>query len=78
MRQAIEKKTKNGCQLNDVGNIDLIFHMCILGAQVHVCTRYEVPVIKSLIQEDCPQTPDNDNGNIRRVIHDYIEINFSS
>ena len=36
---------ENGCHLNNIGHIDLIFHVHVLGTYVHACAKYEVSMI---------------------------------
>ena len=43
--------------------IDLIIHVHILGAYVHVCARYEVSLIKPVAREHYLQTMTQDNKN---------------
>ena len=37
---------QNGCHLKNTHCINLIIHVHILGAYVHICARYEVSMVK--------------------------------
>ena len=72
-REPPKEISKNGCHFKNTGHIDLIIHVHILGAYVHMCARYEVSVIKPVargLSTDDTNTNNDNTGRQHRMPHD--------
>ena len=69
----MKKRKKNGCCLKNVGHINKIFHVHMLGAYVHVNILWSNMWPGGMATDDANNIEDdNDDNNTRRTIHDCL------